>query len=140
MKISNFISLTFCLLVAISMSFETVSALQHKQVSYLSPTDKAAKIALLKSKLASFDNSIVLFLNYMKKIKSISKYKVDQKSQAFSKFMEIHDELLDLFINADSNVEIKSIKILLIYLEKSIKKSPLFRKKPAPSGILSFFG
>lgn len=126
--------------IAISTTFETVSAAQYKQVAYLSPTEKAAKIELLKSKLTSFDNSIRRFLYCVKKIKSISKYPADQKDLAFSKFMEIHDELLDLFLNADSDVEMKSIKILLIYLEKSIKKSPLFKKKLAPSGILSFFG
>ncbi len=77
--------------------------------------------------LAAVDKSLAMFLKYALKLKKISEYTGNERGQAFSKFMEIHDELINSFDSAEDEIQASTIKLLLKYLERQVKNSALLK-------------
>lgn len=73
------------------------------------------------------DKSLQLLLRFAKKINSISSYPESQWKLVILKLLEIHDELLELFLSDDSHVNDLIIKLLLEYLSEHISRSGLLR-------------
>lgn len=69
--------------------------------------------------------SLQVFVKYAKKISSISLN--PGRGQNLLKFMEIHDELLDLFLKTDSELEATMIKALMEHLKQHMKFNALLR-------------
>lgn len=75
--------------------------------------------------MSSLNQSLIQFLKYAAKIKSISMYPPSQRNKALSKFMEIHDELLNIYMLAKNDESELKIAVLLKYLEMNVQKSVL---------------
>lgn len=102
-------SLIICLALVSGLTFESVSS---KSITL-------NKVKPQKDSSLHFNE----FLLISKKINSISKY--SDRTLAFSKIMDIHDDLLAL----ESQLDTFSIEVLREYLKKQLMKSVLLRGK-----------
>lgn len=88
-------------------------------------------------KVKSVERFFHLYLRFSARIKSITNYNASERELALAKFLEIHDELLELLSSAGDEVERSSIDIILQYLDKNVQKSVLMRKNSLWSKIMN---
>lgn len=77
--------------------------------------------------MSSNQKAFLMYFQYASKINSLAEYPKSERHLALDKLMEIHDELLGQYLNADSEIETALIEVLLAKLKRSVKKSPLIR-------------
>lgn len=92
-----------------------------------SPTARDADKSIELDGMSSNQKAFLMYFQYALKINSLAEYPKSERHLAFDKLMEIHDELLGQYLNADSEIEAALIEVLLSKLKRSVKKSPLIR-------------